>query len=92
MPGMAFIDGFGGQTPPSRRLGSSGFAEIQVDGLEMIYHDLPAEEGAKWVGELRGPSGIAVVLGGQGRGVSEGGEMYWFGRWSRLRRTAGCGR
>src|ERR1700712_1195112 len=51
--GMAFLDGTGGQPPPSWRIEPTGFAVIQVPARELFYHDLPEAEGDKWVSKLK---------------------------------------
>jgi len=62
-PGMAFLDGFGGNPPPTWRMDPSGFAEIQVPARELFYHDLPAAEGDEWVAKLRKQSTKAFTEG-----------------------------
>jgi pimeloyl-ACP methyl ester carboxylesterase len=62
-PDMAFLDGFGGNPPPSWRLDPSGYAEIQVSARELFYDDLPAAEGDEWVAKLRKQSIKAFTEG-----------------------------
>jgi pimeloyl-ACP methyl ester carboxylesterase len=61
--GMAFLDGTGGQPPPSWRLDPSGFAELQVPSRELFYHDLPTSEGDEWVEKLKKQSSKAFTEG-----------------------------
>jgi pimeloyl-ACP methyl ester carboxylesterase len=61
--GKAFLDGTGGNPPPSWRLDPSGFAELQVDARELFYHDLPVAEGDAWVTKLRPQSSKAFTEG-----------------------------
>jgi pimeloyl-ACP methyl ester carboxylesterase len=62
-PNMAFLDGTGGNPPPSWRLDPSGFAEIQVPARELFYHDLPEAEGDEWVARLTKQSSRAFTEG-----------------------------
>jgi pimeloyl-ACP methyl ester carboxylesterase len=51
--GVAFLDGFGGSPPPLWHLDrQTGFVTIVVDPRDMMYHDLPENEGALWVSRL----------------------------------------
>ncbi|KIW90349.1 uncharacterized protein Z519_08994 [Cladophialophora bantiana CBS 173.52] len=53
VPAKSFLDGLGGQPPPSWKLEpESGFAVIVADPQELFYHDLSEEEGKAWVSEL----------------------------------------
>lgn len=61
--GMAFLDGTGGQPPPSWRIDPSGFAELQVPARELFYHDLTEAEGDEWVANLRKQSTKAFTEG-----------------------------
>ncbi|OAP59539.1 hypothetical protein AYL99_06837 [Fonsecaea erecta] len=66
VPAKSFIDGMGGQPPPSFILNKeSGFAELVVDPRELFYHDLPEEEGKEWVKKLTKHSMITLTEGGE---------------------------
>jgi pimeloyl-ACP methyl ester carboxylesterase len=62
-PNIAFLDGSGGNPPPSWRIDPSGFSVIQVPARELFYHDLPPEEGDEWVAKLRKQSTRAFTEG-----------------------------
>ncbi|KAF4624451.1 hypothetical protein G7Y89_g13720 [Cudoniella acicularis] len=52
--GVGFLEGIGGQPPPSWKLDlESGFAVLVAEPRELFYHDLPEEEGNYWVKELQ---------------------------------------
>lgn len=64
--GLSFIDGLGGKPPPTWAVDAdTGFAEIVVDARQMLYHDLPPEEGARWVSSLRKQALKALMEGGE---------------------------
>ncbi|KAK1761745.1 hypothetical protein QBC33DRAFT_614681 [Phialemonium atrogriseum] len=47
--GVGFLEGFGGKPPPIWKLDEErGLAVITVDQRELLYHDLPKEEGDDW--------------------------------------------
>lgn len=50
--GISFLQGLGGNPPPSWKLDPSGFATLVAEPRELFYHDLPEEEGNYWVGKL----------------------------------------
>ncbi|KAF3764460.1 alpha/beta-hydrolase [Cryphonectria parasitica EP155] len=56
--GMSFMDGLGGQPPPTWRADEeSGFAVLVADPTELFYHDvLPREEAKAWTAQLRNHS------------------------------------
>ena len=64
--GLSFIDGVGGKPPPQWTANTeTGFAEIVVDAREMLYHDLPEEEGVAWVNKLTKQSLKSLMAGGE---------------------------
>lgn len=64
--GKSFLDGFGGQPPPSQNFNyDTGFAEIIVDARELFYHDLPEQEGHEWVKKLTKQSLKTLTEGGE---------------------------
>jgi len=63
--GKSFLDGLGGQPPPTWRLDSSGFAQFNVPTRELFYHDLPEEEGNYWVSKLTKQASNALTSGGE---------------------------
>ncbi|KIX97027.1 uncharacterized protein Z520_07141 [Fonsecaea multimorphosa CBS 102226] len=66
IPAKSFLDGMGGQPPPSWKLDyESGFAEIVADARELFYHDLPEEEGKEWVNKLTKQSLKTLTEGGE---------------------------
>lgn len=51
--GMTFLDGFGGNPPPTWKLDpESGFAVIVAETRRLFYHDLPEEESKEWIERL----------------------------------------
>ncbi|EXJ70605.1 uncharacterized protein A1O5_06675 [Cladophialophora psammophila CBS 110553] len=66
VPAKSFLDGLGGQPPPSWRLEpESGFAVIVADPRELFYHDLAEEEGKEWVSKLTKHSLKTLTEGGE---------------------------
>ncbi|KAJ2971758.1 hypothetical protein NQ176_g7537 [Zarea fungicola] len=64
--GMAFLDAMGGQPPPSWVINTeTGFADIVVDKRDMLYHDLPEEEGKEWVAKLTQHALPSLLSGGE---------------------------
>lgn len=64
--GLAFLDGTGGKPPPSWKADTeSGFAVLVADPKELFFHDLSAEEAAKWAGRLGTQSLKALAEGGE---------------------------
>jgi hypothetical protein len=63
---MSFLEAGGGKPPPQWVADTeSGFATIVVDPREMMYHDLPEEEGNLWVSKLEKQSLKALSEGGE---------------------------
>ncbi|OAA72892.1 hypothetical protein LEL_08676 [Akanthomyces lecanii RCEF 1005] len=64
--GVAFLEAMGGDPPPSWKLNhETGFADIVAEPRDMLYHDLPEEEGAAWVAKLTKQSQLALTDGGE---------------------------
>ncbi|PNY29236.1 Uncharacterized protein TCAP_00849 [Tolypocladium capitatum] len=64
--GVSFIDGLGGKPPPTWAADEeAGCAAIVVDARDMFYHDLPAQEGTQWVGNLRKQALKPLMEGGE---------------------------
>ncbi len=64
--GLSFLDGAGGQPPPTWRKDiESGFAVITGSPRDMFFHDLPADEADFWVGRLGKQSLKALAEGGE---------------------------
>ncbi|KAH7395598.1 Alpha/beta hydrolase fold-1 [Cadophora sp. MPI-SDFR-AT-0126] len=66
--GAHFLASTGGVPPPFWKISSTGFAEFTLDeeGIrELFYHDLPVEEGKKWVGEVTKQSLKSLSEGGE---------------------------
>lgn len=64
--GVSFLDAMGGTPPPQWKIDSeTGFAVILVDPREMMYHDLPEEEGKIWVSKLTKQAAKALTEGGE---------------------------
>lgn len=64
--GMALLDGTGGKPPPSWVINEdTGFADIVVDARDMMYHDLPEDEGNAMVASLGKQSVLALQKGGE---------------------------
>lgn len=62
--GVAFLEAMGGNPPPSWVINNeTGFADIVVDARDMLYHDLPEEEGKAWVAKLT-KHALPSLLGG----------------------------
>jgi pimeloyl-ACP methyl ester carboxylesterase len=66
VPAKSFLEGMGGQPPPTWKLNyETGFAEIVADPREMFYHDLPEQEGKEWVKKLTPQSLKTLTEGGE---------------------------
>ncbi|KAK3897485.1 Alpha/beta hydrolase family-domain-containing protein [Staphylotrichum tortipilum] len=66
LAGMSFMDPFFGIPPPAWRVNKeTGFAELVVSPRDFFYHDVPDDEAAYWVSQLR-PQSL--------RGLFEGAE------------------
>ncbi|ROW14738.1 hypothetical protein VPNG_03689 [Cytospora leucostoma] len=68
LPNMAFMDGLGGQPPPTWRADTeSGFAVFTDNPppAELFYHDLPAPEAEAWSLKLTKQSLKALFEGGE---------------------------
>lgn len=64
--GVAFLEAMGGVPPPSWVINNeTGFADIVVDPRDMLYHDLPEEEGKAWVGKLTKHALPSLLSGGE---------------------------
>lgn len=64
--GMSMLDGNNGQPPPQWVINEeTGFADIVVDARDMMYHDLPEDEGKDWVARLEKQSVQALQKGGE---------------------------
>ncbi|KJZ75454.1 hypothetical protein HIM_05150 [Hirsutella minnesotensis 3608] len=64
--GMSFLGGAGGKPPPQWTADTAtGLATIVADARDMLYHDLPEEEGNSWVKRLRQQSLKALAEGGE---------------------------
>ncbi|CZS95202.1 uncharacterized protein RAG0_04947 [Rhynchosporium agropyri] len=66
--GLDFLTSGGGKPPPFWTASKSGFAELTLDAdgiRDLFYHDLPVEEGEKWVGEVTKQSLKALTEGGE---------------------------
>lgn len=64
--GLSFLDGLGGKPPPQWIADTeTGFATIVVDARDMLYHDLPENEGNLWVSKLTKQSLKALKEGGE---------------------------
>lgn len=64
--GMSMLDGNNGQPPPQWVINEeTGFADIVVDARDMMYHDLPEDEGKQWVSKLEKQSVHALQKGGE---------------------------
>lgn len=64
--GVGFLEGAGGKPPPQWVADTdTGLATIVVDARDMLYHDLPEEEGALWVSKLTQQSLKALAEGGE---------------------------
>ncbi|KAF1985790.1 alpha/beta-hydrolase [Aulographum hederae CBS 113979] len=62
--GQTFLDGVGGQPPPTWSLDpTTGFATIAVPARDLFYHDLPTDEGEEWVSNLTPQSSKAFTTG-----------------------------
>lgn len=64
--GMAFLEMVGGKPPPSWVMNEeTGFADIVADAKDMMYHDLPEDEGDLWVSKLTKHSLLSLTSGGE---------------------------
>ncbi len=64
--GKAFLDMVGGKPPPQWVMNEeAGFADIVVDARDMMYHDLPEDEGNIWVGKLTKQSLLSLTGGAE---------------------------
>ncbi|KND91943.1 hypothetical protein TOPH_03530 [Tolypocladium ophioglossoides CBS 100239] len=64
--GVSFVDGLGGKPPPEWAADEqAGFAVIVADARALFYHDLPADEGARWVDRLRKQALKPLMEGGE---------------------------
>lgn len=64
--GVTFLEGLGGNPPPSWKLNmETGFADLVAEPRDLFYHDLPEEEGNYWVGKLTKQSLKAFNEGGE---------------------------
>ncbi|RGP77213.1 alpha beta-hydrolase [Fusarium longipes] len=63
-PGMSFLDGIGGKPPPTWDADyENNTMPIKVDPINMLYHDLPEEEGKYWAGKLTNQALTSVTDG-----------------------------
>jgi pimeloyl-ACP methyl ester carboxylesterase len=66
VPANCFLDGLGGQAPPTWKLDyETGFLEIVGDARDMFYHDLPEDEAKEWVAKLTKHSLKTITEGGE---------------------------
>lgn len=66
VPGIDFLTAAGGTPPPSWVMNTeTGFADIVVDARDMLYHDLPEEEGKEWVAKLTQHSLLSLTGDGE---------------------------
>ena len=66
LAGYSFLDGLGGNPPPSWTINNdTGYAEIVVDPRQLFYHDLPEEEGAQCASKLTRQSVKAMSEGAE---------------------------
>ncbi|RSH85812.1 uncharacterized protein EHS24_003992 [Apiotrichum porosum] len=66
LPGMSFLDPFGGVPPPTWKANTeTGFAELLADPVDMFFHDLPVEEAKAWTAQLGKQSLLALSKGGE---------------------------
>jgi pimeloyl-ACP methyl ester carboxylesterase len=64
--GVGFLEATGGKPPPQWVADTqNGVATIVVDARDMLYHDLPEEEGKMWVERLTTQSLKALAEGGE---------------------------
>ncbi|KAM0327671.1 hypothetical protein ACHAQA_005964 [Verticillium albo-atrum] len=64
--GQSFLGAMGGTPPPQWKADTEGgWAVITVDARDMLYHDLPVEEGEQWVSKLTKQSLKALTEGGE---------------------------
>lgn len=64
--GMCMLDATDGKPPPQWVIDEEkGTAEIVVDPIDMMYHDLPEEEAKLWVSKLQPQSIRALATGGE---------------------------
>ncbi|KAJ5729618.1 alpha/beta-hydrolase [Penicillium malachiteum] len=64
--GLSFMDPFLGNPPPGWRVNKeTGYAEIVTPPRELFYHDLPEEEAAFWVSQLKTQSLKSLFEGGE---------------------------
>lgn len=64
--GTSFLSGLGGKPPPQWRADAeTGLATIAADARDMMYHDLGADEGARWVGRLATQTLRSLAEGGE---------------------------
>ncbi|RVX68509.1 hypothetical protein B0A52_07933 [Exophiala mesophila] len=64
--GVAFMDPFFGQPPPSWRVNKeTGFAELVLPPQKVFYHDLPAGEAEYWTSQLSSQSLKSLFEGGE---------------------------
>jgi pimeloyl-ACP methyl ester carboxylesterase len=62
--GVGFLKALGGSPPPFWKLDQErGLAILTVDPRELLYNDMPREEGEKWVSKLRDQSLKAFTNG-----------------------------
>ncbi|KAJ6788726.1 hypothetical protein PWT90_03924 [Aphanocladium album] len=65
-PGVAFLEAMGGTPPPSWKMNTeTGFADIVAEPRDMLYHDLPEEEGREWVSKLTPHSLLSLTGDGE---------------------------
>lgn len=66
LTGVGFLEGAGGKPPPQWIADTeTGYATIVVDARDMLYHDLPEEEGNLWVSKLTKHSLKSLAEGGE---------------------------
>lgn len=64
--GKSFIDRTGGAPPPFWRADTEGgFAELNADCRQLLYHDLPPVEGQEWVSRLTKQTLKSLFEGGE---------------------------
>lgn len=66
LTGMSLMDTSFGRPPPSWRVNmETGFAELVVPPRELLFHDLPRDEGDYWVSQLTPHSLKSMFEGGE---------------------------
>ncbi|PCD34153.1 hypothetical protein FGRA07_08471 [Fusarium graminearum] len=63
-PGISFLEAIGGKPPPLWAADyENNTMPLQLDPIEMFYHDLPEEEAKYWVGKLTNQALTSVTDG-----------------------------